>query len=88
MLAQYVWPDDSACGIYAEQVAQEGKPEAIRAKIVEGKLKKFYSEAVLLDQPYVKDDKKTVGELLTEAVAKMGENIQVRRFAKFRLGQD
>ena len=47
--------------IYTEQVAQEGKPEAIRAKIVEGKLKKFYSEAALLDQPFVKDDKLTVG---------------------------
>jgi len=74
--------------IYTEQVRAEGKPEAIVEKIVEGKLNKWFSEVVLLDQPYVKDDKKTVGALVQEAVAKMGENIQVRRFSKFRLGQD
>jgi len=74
--------------IYTEQVRAEGKPEAIVEKIVEGKLNKWFSEVVLLDQPYVKDDKKTVGSLVQEAVAKMGENIQVRRFSKFRLGQD
>ena len=79
---------ESERAIYADQVRAEGKPEAIVPKIVEGKLNKWFSEVALLDQPYVKDDKKTVGELLTEAVAKMGENIQVRRFAKFRLGQD
>jgi elongation factor Ts len=69
-------------------VKAEGKPEAIVPKIVEGKLNKWFSEVALLDQPYVKDDKKTVGQLLEEAIAKMGENIQVRRFSKFRLGQD
>ncbi|HXY20229.1 MAG TPA: translation elongation factor Ts [Gemmatimonadales bacterium] len=74
--------------IYAEQVAQEGKPEAIRAKIVEGKLKKFYSEAVLLDQPFVKDDKRTVGEVVKEVSGKTGENVMVRRFARFQLGED
>ncbi len=74
--------------IYAEQVRAEGKPEAIAEKIVDGKMNKWYSEIVLLEQPYVKDDKKSVGDLLQEAIAKMGENIQVRRFAKFRLGQD
>jgi len=74
--------------IYTEQVKAEGKPENIVEKIVEGKLNKWYSEVALLDQPYVKDDKKTVGALVQEAVAKMGENIQVRRFSKFRLGQD
>jgi elongation factor Ts len=74
--------------IYTEQVKAEGKPEAIVEKIVEGKINKWFSEVVLLDQPYVKDDKKTVGALVQEAVAKMGENIQVRRFSKFRLGQD
>ncbi len=66
----------------------EGKPEAIIEKIVDGKVNKWYSEIVLLEQPYVKDDKKTVGDLIQEAIAKMGENIQIRRFAKFRLGQD
>jgi elongation factor Ts len=74
--------------IYTEQVKAEGKPENIVEKIVEGKLNKWYSEVALLDQPYVKDDKKTVGALVQEAIAKMGENIQVRRFSKFRLGQD
>jgi len=74
--------------IYIEQVRAEGKPEAIVDKIVDGKLNKWYSEVVLLDQPYVKDDKKTVGGLIQEAVARMGENIQVRRFSKYRLGQD
>ena len=74
--------------IYTEQVAQEGKPEAIRAKIVEGKLKKFYSEAVLLDQPFVKDDTRTVGEVVKEVSGKTGENVMVRRFARFQLGED
>jgi elongation factor Ts len=74
--------------IFAEQVRAEGKPEAIVEKIVEGKLNKWYSEVALMDQPYVKDDKKTVGTLLQEAIGKMGENIQIRRFAKYRLGQD
>ncbi len=74
--------------IYAEQVAQEGKPEAIRAKIVEGKLKKFYSEAVLLEQPYVKDDTRTVGDLVKELSGKTGEKVAVRRFVRFQLGED
>jgi elongation factor Ts len=74
--------------IYIEQVRAEGKPEAIVDKIVDGKMNKWFSEVALLDQPYVKDDKKTVGALVQEAVARMGENIQVRRFAKYRLGQD
>jgi elongation factor Ts len=73
--------------IYTEQVAAEGKPEAIRAKIVEGKLKKFFSEACLLDQPFVKDDKQTVGDLVKAASAKTGENIVVRRFVRFQVGE-
>jgi len=74
--------------IFVEQVRAEGKPEAIVEKIVDGKMNKWYSEIVLLEQPYVKDDKKTVGDLIQEAIGKMGENIQVRRFVKYRLGQD
>ncbi len=74
--------------IYVELVRAEGKPEAIVEKIVDGKLNKWYSETVLLEQPYVKDDKKTVGDLIQEAIGKLGENIQIRRFVKFRLGQD
>ncbi len=74
--------------IYLDQIRAEGKPEAILEKIVDGKLNKWFSEVALLDQPYVRDDKKTVGDLVQEAIAKMGENIQIRRFAKFRLGRD
>jgi len=73
--------------IFTEQVAQEGKPEAIRAKIVEGKLKKFYSEVALLDQPFVKDDKLTVGELVKAVSGKTGEKVAVRRFTRFQLGE-
>jgi len=63
------------------------KPEAILEKIAQGKLEKFYEERCLVDQPFVKDDKKKVGEMLTDAVAKIGENIKVRRFARFVLGE-
>jgi elongation factor Ts len=63
------------------------KPEAILEKIATGKLEKFYEERCLMDQPFVKDDKKRVHEMLTAAVAKIGENIQVRRFARFVLGE-
>ena len=73
--------------IYVEQVAAEGKPEAIREKIVEGKVKKFLSEVCLMDQPFVKDDKMTVGELVKALSGKTGEKIQVRRFARFQLGE-
>jgi elongation factor Ts len=73
--------------IYTEQVAAEGKPEAVRAKIVEGKLKKFFAESVLLEQPYVKDDKQTVGELVKAVSAKTGEKVVVRRFVRFQLGE-
>jgi elongation factor Ts len=73
--------------IYTEQVAAEGKPEAVRSKIVEGKLKKFYSESVLLEQPFVKDDKQTVGDLVKAMSGKTGENIVVRRFVRFLLGE-
>ena len=73
--------------IYTEQVAAEGKPEAIRAKIVDGKIKKYLSEVALLDQPFVKDDKQTVGELVKAMSGKTGENIQVRRFSRFQLGE-
>jgi elongation factor Ts len=73
--------------IAEEQVAKEGKPENIRPKIVEGKLKKFVAERSLLEQPYVKDDSRTVGQLLKEASGKLGEAISVRRFARFKIGE-
>ncbi len=72
--------------IAEEQVAKEGKPENIRAKIVDGKLRKFVAERTLLEQPFVRDDKQTVGQLVKEASAKMGEVITVRRFARFQVG--
>lgn len=64
-----------------------GKPDMVIDKIVEGRLNKFYEEAVLLDQPFVKDPAKTVGDLLTEKVSKTGERITVRRFARYKMGE-
>ena len=72
--------------IAEEQVAAEGKPENVRAKIVEGNIKKFVAERTLLEQPYVRDDSKTVGDLVKEASGKLGEAITVRRFARFQIG--
>ena len=69
------------------QALQEGKPEAVVERMVEGRLKKFYSEICLLDQAFVKDPDKTVGELLTELISKIGENIVIRRFARFERGE-
>jgi len=74
--------------IFMAQMAESGKPAAILGKIVEGKLEKFYSEVCLLEQAYIRDDKVTVTDLITQASAKTGENIVVRRFVRFRLGQD
>ncbi|MCA9981763.1 MAG: translation elongation factor Ts [Anaerolineales bacterium] len=73
--------------VLRKQAEAEGKPANIVEKIVEGRLKKFYEEMVLLDQPFVKDDSKTVQELLTEAISTTGENIVVRRFARYELGE-
>jgi elongation factor Ts len=72
--------------IYEAQVIEQKKPENIRAKIVEGMLKKFYEESVLLEQKFIKDDKQTVGDLVRAMAAKTGEKIEVRRFARFELG--
>jgi elongation factor Ts len=72
--------------IAEDQVAAEGKPEHIRAKIVDGKLKKFVAERTLLEQAYVRNDKITVGELIKEASGRLGETISVRRFARFQIG--
>ena len=73
--------------IYREQALAEGKPEKIVDRIVEGKMEKFYAESVLLEQPFIKNPDKTVGEMVAEKVAKIGENIQVRRFARFKVGE-
>ena len=74
--------------IYKAQVAQSGKPPAVIEKIVEGKLGAFYAQVVLLDQPYIREPSTTVSQLIAEATAKMGENITVSRFARFKVGEN
>jgi elongation factor Ts len=73
--------------IYRTQVLEQGKPEKIVDKIVEGKLDRFYSEICLVEQAFIKDPDKKVGDLLQEAIARMGENIQVRRFMRYQIGE-
>jgi len=74
-------------GILREKALAEGKPEKIVDRIVDGQIGKWYSEHVLLEQKFVKDDKKTIEDVLKELVAKIGENIQVRRFVRYELGE-
>jgi elongation factor Ts len=74
--------------IYRAQLEGSGKPANVLDKIVDGKLAKFYSEVCLLEQPFIKDDKMTVQDLVKQASAKTGENIVVRRFVRFHLGQE
>jgi elongation factor Ts len=74
--------------IARDQALKAGKPENVVDKIVEGKIEKYYAENCLLEQPYVKDPDKTVGQLITDAVAKIGENIQMRRFVRYVLGEE
>ena len=73
--------------IYSDQALQSGKPEKVVEKIVEGKLKKYYSEVCLLNQAYVKDPDLTVQDLLNDLKAKTGENIIIKRFIRFKLGE-
>lgn len=73
--------------IYRARALQEGKPEKVVDKIVEGRLKKYYEEVCLLDQPFVKDPEMTVGELVQRTIAALGENIVVRRFVRYQLGE-
>lgn len=73
--------------VLAEQAKQEGKPENVIAKMVEGRLNKFYQEVCLLEQPFIKDDKKTVEQLVKEAVATIGENIQIGSFYRIAIGE-
>ncbi len=73
--------------IYRNQALKDGKPENIVDKIVDGRIDKYYSEIVLLEQPFVKDGDKTVEEIVKETVASLGENMQIKRFARFRLGE-
>ncbi len=73
--------------IYRGQLELEGKPEAMLDRIVEGKLEKFYTDTCLLDQPFIKDEDKTIAQLLTQKTVEIGEKISVRRFARFELGE-
>jgi elongation factor Ts len=74
--------------LYAEQAREQGKPDQIIERIVQGKLEAFYKDNCLLDQPFVRDDTKTAGELIGETSAKLGEKVEVRRFARFKLGEE
>ena len=92
---QYVTPEDipeevleQEKSIYRAQMAEEDKPPHIIDKIVEGKLNKFYEEVCLVNQPFIKDDDKTVEQLVLEMIAKLGENIVIKRFVRFELGEE
>ncbi|MBC7332955.1 MAG: translation elongation factor Ts [Actinobacteria bacterium] len=74
--------------IYRKQALNEGKPEGVIEKIAEGKLKKFYEENCLLEQPFVRDNDISVGDLVKQHIAKLGENIVVRRFVRYVLGEE
>ncbi len=74
--------------IFREQAIETGKPEQVIDRIVEGKMEKFYSESVLLEQSFVKDSDKSIGDLVAGAIGNLGENIQIRRFTRYRLGDD
>jgi elongation factor Ts len=73
--------------IYRVQTEQSGKPTAVIARIVEGKLEKFFSETCLMEQPFIREPSKTIEQLVKESVAKTGENIVVRRFSRFQIGE-
>ena len=73
--------------IYRAQMKDSGKPEHIIDRIVEGKLQKFYTEVCLLEQPFIKDDDLTVKDLIAQTIARTGENIRVRRFVRYELGE-
>ncbi|HJX26615.1 MAG TPA: translation elongation factor Ts [Thermoanaerobaculia bacterium] len=73
--------------IFRDQAIASGKPANVVERILEGKMEKYFSEFVLMEQPFVKDSDKTIGQMITEKIAKIGENIQVRRFVRFKLGE-
>ena len=75
-------------GLYRAQALQEGKPERIVDRIVDGRIEKFYKESCLMEQDFIRDDDKTIDELVKENITKTGENIVVRRFARFELGEN
>jgi len=73
--------------IYKAQALKEGKPEKILDKIIQGKLEKYFQEFCLLEQPFIKNEDRTVKQRIDETIAKLGENITVKRFVRFRLGE-
>jgi elongation factor Ts len=84
-------PTDAVEGerkIYLEQARASGKPEDVIDRIVEGKLQTFFKDTVLLDQPFIREDSRSVDELVKEVAARVGENVVVRRFTRFELGKD
>lgn len=76
---------DKQMELFKEELKEQGKPEDVMEKIVEGKLNKWYGEVVLMEQEFIKDDSKTVLELVKEKIATLGENIQVARFSRFHI---
>ncbi len=74
--------------IYLTQAKNSGKPEKIWDKIVAGRMEKFFSEVCLMEQAYIKDDNLTIRDLINELIAKLGENIAVRRFLRYQLGEE
>jgi elongation factor Ts len=94
MAPKYVSPDQVPASevekektIMIDQVKATGKPEEIASKIVEGKMKKYYEEICLLKQPFVKDQTKTIEDLINEKIAKIGEKISIRRFVRYEMGE-
>ncbi len=95
MQPRYVSPEDipqaeldEVVKVYRAQAKADGKPDDIVEKIVSGRLKKFYEETCLLEQPFVKDDEVIVQNLITEAIRQLGENIVIRRFTRYELGEN
>ncbi|GAB4418252.1 MAG: translation elongation factor Ts [Anaerolineae bacterium] len=93
--ARYVRREDIPAEIVAAEretqrrrALEEGKPESVVEKIVDGRMSKFYEDLVLLEQPFIKDDGITINDLITRAIAELGENITIRRFARFEVGED
>ncbi len=74
--------------LYRAQALEEGKPEHVIGRIVEGRLEKFYQQTCLMEQPFVKDEDKTIQDLINEAIARFGENIVLRRFIRYQLGEE
>ena len=73
--------------IFRAQARESGKPDNVIERMIEGKVSKFYTDICLLEQPFIKEPQRTIGQLVTDAIARIGENIVVRRFARFQLGE-